>query len=228
MVHAIKLNINGDPNIGMYCIATDRFCLLGRSVPDKLAKEIEEALKVPVIRTSIYGTPMVGIFIAATSKTVLLPTVVFENELKYLKDELAKINVEVKILETNNTALANNILCNDKVAIVSTEFSRAEVKKIESDLGVTVIQTDLGHMFTPGSAGVLTNKGAVFNPNLSEEEIKKVEKLLSFEIGLGTINMGSPIMHSGVAANSHGFLVGSLSSGFEIGRVDESLGFLNP
>jgi translation initiation factor 6 len=53
-----------------------------------------------------------------------------------------------------------------------------------------------------------------------------VEEYLGFEIGLGTLNMGSPIVGSAVVANSNGFIVGGLSSGHEIGRVEESLGFL--
>ena len=59
-----------------------------------------------------------------------------------------------------------------------------------------------------------------------QELIKKLEKMLGFEIGLGTINLGNPFVSSGIIANSFGFAVGEASSGFEISRVDESLGFL--
>ena len=46
------------------------------------------------------------------------------------------------------------------------------------------------------------------------------------EVGIGTVSTGSSIVSSGVIANSNGFLVSSNSSGFEIGRIDESLGFI--
>jgi len=78
----------------------------------------------------------------------------------------------------------------------------------------------------PGSVGKINNQGGIFSPNLTEDDIKAVEKLLGFEIGLGTINLGNPFISSGVMANSFGFAVGTASSGFEITRVDESLGFL--
>lgn len=225
MAHADKLSINGDPNIGLYGLATDKFCILGKSVPAKIVKTFEEVLKVPVVQANIYGTGFVGLFVAATSKIVLVPEVIFERELKELRESLKGI-AEVKTVKTEHTALANNILNNDKVAFVSPEFSKQEVGDIEKTLKVKVVQTSLAGLEVPGSAGVLTSKGAIINPNLSDAEIKKVEKLVNFEIGLGTINMGSPIVSSGLIANKNGFVVGSLSSGYEISRVDESLGFL--
>ncbi len=225
MAHSEIIALNGDPNIGLYGIATDKYCLLGNSVPEKMAKLVEEILKVPVIQASVYGTALLGIFCAGNSKTLLLPSVIFDHELEHIKSKLKGV-VKVELIKTDNTALANNILCNDEIAILSTNFSKEEVDTIKKALKVKAIQMDLATLNTPGSAAVLTNKGALFNPNLSEEEIKKVEKLIGFEIGLGSVNMGSPIVASGVIANSNGFLVGNLSSGYEISRVDESLRFI--
>lgn len=225
MPHVDKLSINGDPNVGLYAIATDKFCIVGKSVSQKLVKRLEEVLKVPVIQANIYGTGFLGLFVAATSKTVLVPAVIFERELKELKVALKGL-AEVKILNTEHTALNNNILNNDKVAILSPEFSKQEVRDIEKALKVKVLQTSLADLEVPGSAGVISNKGAIFNPNLKDKEIKQIEKLLNFEIGLGTVNMGSPIVSSGLIANSNGFIIGDLTSGYEISRVDESLGFL--
>ena len=227
MVHVAKLNFKGDPNVGLYCAVSDKVCLVGKVVPAKQAKLLKDIFKVPVIQTNVYGTSLVGIFTAISKNIILLPEVVFERELSSIRDAAAKFNIEVKTIKTDNTALANNIICNDKVGIVSTNFSKAEVKEIEKALKIKVKQFDLAEMDTPGSAGVLTSKGAMFSPNLDDKEIAKVEKILGFEIGLGSVNMGSPIVHSGLVANSKGFIIGGLSSGYEIGRAEESLGFLD-
>ena len=226
MVHVAKLNFKGDPNVGLYCVASDKVCLVGKSVPAKQVAKLKEVFKVPVIQANVYGTSLIGIFASAAKDVLLLPDVIFERELTEIKAASTKLGIKVKTFKTDKTALANNILCNDKVGIVSTEFSKEEVAEIEKLLGIKTIQLDIAEMDTPGSAGVLTSRGAMFGPNLSDEEIAKVEKLLGFEVGLGSINMGSPVIHSGVVANSHGFIVGGLSSGYEIGRVEESLGFL--
>ncbi len=225
MPHLDKLAFNGDPNVGLYGVATDKFCILGKSIPKKIAKRVEELLKVPVIQAHIYGTSLIGIFVAATSETVLVPDVIFKRELDALKKDLKGI-AEVKTLATERTALANNILNNDKLAIISPEFSKKEAEDIKKALNLKIVQMPLAEVEVVGSNGILTNKGALLNPNLSDSDIKKVEKLVGFEVGLGTVSMGSPIIGSGVIANSKGFIAGNLCSGYEIVRIDESLGFL--
>lgn len=226
MVHVAKMSFNNDPNVGLYCAVSDKVCLVGKTASSKQVKKLEEVFGVPVIKANVYGTALVGIFASVCNDTVLLPDVVFERELEEIRAAATKLKLKVKTIKTEKTALANNILCNSDVGIVSTKFTKSEVKKLKKILGVKLKQMDLAGMNTPGSAGVLTSRGGLFSPNLADDEVAKVEKLVGFEIGLGSINMGSPIIHSGVVANSNGFIVGDLSSGYEIGRVEESLGFL--
>ena len=226
--HVAILSFHGDPNVGLYGLATDRFCLLGRNVSSKHVKEIKEVLGVPIIQTSLYGTDLVGLFAAGNSKVVLLPEIVFETEFKKLKSALEKIDVEIKTIKTAHTALGNNIILNDKVGIVSPLFSKNKLNQIKKIFDIKIEQFKIAELSVPGSIGVITNKGGIFNPNISDSDIKRIEKLLGFEIGLGTVNMGNPFVSSGIIANSNGFVVGSHSSGYEIARIDESLGFLRP
>lgn len=228
MVHVAKISFQGDPNVGLHCAVSDKVCLIGKNASEKLIKELEEIFQVPVLAVSVYGTSLLGIFASVCKNTILLPEILFDYEIKDLKEKASKVGVKVEFIKTDNTALGNNILCNDKVAFVSSNFTEAEVKKISDVFGVKTLQVAFAETTTPGAFGVLTNKAGVFSQSLSDEEIARIEKEVGFEVGLGTINMGSPIIHAGVVANSNGFIVGDLSSGFEIGRVDESLGFLKP
>ncbi len=224
--HAAILNFHGDPNIGLYGIATDKFCLLGRSVPESAVELIKEVLNVPVYQLSLYGTDLIGLFASASSNCVILPSIIYESELKKLESNLAEIGVNVKVIETEYTAFGNVLLLNDKAGIASAEIPVKALNKIKNALGLKLHQMDLGKTSVPGSMGVITNKGGMFNPNLSDAEINKIENLFGFEIGLGTVNMGNPFISSGIIANSHGFIVGGMSSGYEIARIDESLGFI--
>ena len=134
--------------------------------------------------------------------------------------------VKVKKFKTVHNALGNTILANDKHAIISDDFSVIEVKKISAELNVKVKKIKIAESNVPGAYGILTNKGGMFGSITSDPSIKELEKLLKLEIGIGTVSTGSSIVSSGVIANSNGFLVSSNSSGFEIGRLDESLGFI--
>jgi len=225
MVHVDKVNFKGDPNIGLYCVATDKYAVLGEELSKGKLKILEEVLDVPIITSKIYGTPFVGIFCVANSNTVLVPEIIFEEEFETLTKQLKGI-AEVKKVKTLKTALGNNVLCNDKTGIFSKEFSDKESKEIQDKLGIKGKQLSLAECDVPGSYGVLTNKGGIFGSLAKDAEIKSAEKLIGFEVGVGTVSTGSSIMSSGIIANSNGFLVSTNSTGFEMGRIDESLGFI--
>jgi len=227
MPHIAILNFHGDPNVGLHGLATDKFCLLGRCLREQDIKKIEEVLRVPVFQVGLYGTDLIGIFAVANSTTVLLPDIIYPNELKALRSHLGKLGVQVFTLKADHTAFGNNILINDKVGILSPEYDMktvAQIKKIFPD--VKFEQSGLAELSITGSLGKVTNKGGLFSSDLRDADIAKVEKIFGFEIGLGTVNMGNPFVGSGVIANSFGFVIGAGSSGYELSRVDESLGLM--
>jgi translation initiation factor 6 len=209
MVKAIRLDLNGDPNIGMYGIATEKFCLLGKSIPKKHIKKIKEILGVPVYQIRLYGTDLIGIFAVANSNCLIVPDIIFEEELA----ELKKLPIKLKVIKTQKTAMNNNILCNDEIAFVSKEYTKEEVKELKEALKVKIVQTDVAGTTLPGSCGILTEKGAIFNPNTEVTEIEKIEKELGYEIGLGTTNLGNAFVSAGLIANSNGYIAGGLTSG---------------
>lgn len=225
--HINITNINGDPNVGLYARATDKFCLVARTLNKSIIEELSTLLKVPIVPISLYGTEFAGIFCAANSTNVLIPDIIYEDEKEKLKAQLKKIGVKLHVLKTVSTALGNNILLNDKAGIIGSVYDTKEIAQIKKAFPeVKFIQNDLCDTTIPGSIGYITNKGGLFSHNLSEKEVAAVEKLLGFEIGLGTVNLGNPFVASAIIANSFGLIVGASSSGFEIARIDESLGFL--
>ena len=222
----LKLNFHGDPNVGLHGVATDKFCLIGRSAREHEVKEIESALKVPVIQVGLYGTDLIGIFASANSEKVILPEIIYDSELKILREKLKKIGVEVEIIKTEHTAFGNNIILNDKAGVVSKIYDKKTFEQIKKAFPkVKFEQMELEGLSVVGSLGAVTARGGLFSPNISEDDIKKIETLFGFEIGLGTVNMGNPFVSSGIIANSNGFIIGSSSSGYEMSRAFESLGF---
>ena len=43
---------------------------------------------------------------------------------------------------------------------------------------------------------------------------------------IGTVNHGYPVIGSGLVANTKGAIIGKLTTGIEMGRIEEALGFL--
>jgi len=51
-----------------------------------------------------------------------------------------------------------------------------------------------------------------------------VEELFKLPVDIGTVNFGSPLVGSGILANSKGYVVGLDTTGPEISRIEERIG----
>ncbi len=77
-----------------------------------------------------------------------------------------------------------------------------------------------------GSMCIATNKGFLLNMHAKKEDFEFVKEHLKVDGDIGTVNFGSPFVKSGIIANSKGVLVGDQTTGPEISRIDEALGFI--
>lgn len=123
-------------------------------------------------------------------------------------------------------AAGNVILANDHVAAVHPDMEIDVAEEIGSFLSVPVVRLSLGGIKTVGMAGYATNKGILVHPRAKETEIAALERVVDLPIGLGSVNMGTGLVGTGLLANSKGYIAGSFTSGFELGRIEEVLGFL--
>jgi len=222
-MHLLKQNFNGNPNIGLYGIATEAYCLIGPGLSTEVLGIIKTVLNVPVIETSMCGTSLTGVFCAANSHKLIVPDIVFEEELTTLK----KNKIDYEIISTKHTALGNNVLCNDAGCLVSREFSEADAKKIGEALGVKTVRGSINELDVVGSAAIVNKAHCLVHEDVAEKEQALIEELLKVKCGTGTINMGNPFIKSGMIVNNKGFVIGKSSGGPEIANADEVLGFLS-
>jgi len=214
------MNFNGDPNLGLYGFATDRFCLVGCDLTNKI-----KSLDVPIFTTTMLSTEFVGIFSAGNSSGVVVPDIIETHELNHLKTVLSKIGVSVLVLESRFTALGNLILMNDN-GIILSELLKENKKEIEEFFGLDCTVSTLAGLDIVGSLGIATNNGCLLAPQSRKKEIKTVEKYLGVEADIGTVNFGSPFPKSGLIVNKNGYVVSPLSSGPELQRIEEVFGFI--
>ncbi len=225
-MHVIKSHINGNPNIGLYGFATDKFCLIGNEVPKKLAEQIKEILQVPVFTLNIAGTSLLGAFLAGNEDHLLLPKILFDSELDQIKEIAKEIGFEYHIIDTDLTALGNNIICNSKGCLVNPEFSEETKKEIEVALGMSIKEGKIAGLPTVGSVTVCNSKGCAIHRDAEDFEVEFVANTLGINTETGTVNMGNPFLKSGLLVNTNGFIAGESSGGPEITYLDEIFGFL--
>ncbi len=217
-----KISINGNVNIGVFIFANDKLCLIPQTTPQKVIDVIEEALKVHVYKVKIADTPIIGIFVAGNNRGMLLPNILNDDEIRMFKRICEENNMKMHILSSKRNALGNLILANDAAALVSMLMDDARLAEIEETLEVKhVTKGFIAGIPTVGSAAAITNKGLLLHPDTPETEIEKLAKFFNVKADVGTVNFGSSFVRSGLVVNSKGAIVGELTTGPEIMRIEQ-------
>ncbi|RLG84570.1 MAG: translation initiation factor IF-6 [Thermoprotei archaeon] len=219
-----RLSILGNPNIGIYIFANDKIALVPPGLTSSEKEVITETLKVDVIETKIAGTIIIGALVAGNNNGIILPRNVLDEEYFNLKNALNKYGIEVYVSSSKNTALGNIILANDKKCISGGVLEKSEINALREVLGVDIIEKNIMGLPIPGSLAVVTNTGGVVHPDISDEELSFLENTFGVPFERASVNSGVPFIKTGLVANKYGALVGELTTGPEIMRIQRGLG----
>ncbi len=218
----IKYDVYRQPNIGVFINVNDTIGLVPMGFAETKANKLAEYLNVEIFHTAIANTMLIGTLSVMNNKGILLPSTAYQDEYDYLKNET---DLEVGVLDTKFNALGNVICANDKGAIVSPALSKEDCKVISDVMGVEVLQKKIAGSHLSGVSLKANNTGGVIHPEAEEKDIKIIEDLLSVNVEQTSINGGVPYVTSGILANNHCIIVGSMTSGSEIMNLTRA--FLN-
>ena len=218
----VKYDVYRQPNIGIYINVNDTIGLVPMGFAETKANKLAEYLNIEILYTAIANTRLIGTLSVMNNKGVLLPSTAYQDEYDYLKNET---DLEVGVLDTKFNALGNVICANDKGAIVSPALSKEDCKVISDVMGVEVLQKKIAGSHLSGVSLKANNTGGVIHPEAEEKDIEIIEDLLSVNVEQTSINGGVPYVTSGILANNHCIIVGSMTSGSEIMNLTRA--FLN-
>jgi len=209
-----KYNYEGNTTVGLYGTASNTYAVVA---PDFKRKEFFDV--DTVVETYIARTRLVGMFTAGNSNCLLLPENISDRE----KEAFEQAELPHKVLDAQDNALGNLILANDKGAVISPKLEDKK-EEIEDALEVKVEIMKIADITNVGSCGRANEKGALLHRAAGEDEAEKVMEALQVEeLDVGTVNMGSPFIGSGLICNNASMLTGEDTTGPEIGRIDTTL-----
>jgi translation initiation factor 6 len=214
----------GSSYVGVFCRATDDRLLIRPDVDDDLREDFEDELGVAAVPTTVGGSKTVGALATGNANGVLVSGRVDDRERERIE---AATDRPVGELPGRVNAAGNVVLCNDTGAYVHPDLSRKAVQAVQDTLDVPVERGDLAGVRTVGTAAVATNRGVLCHPKSTDEELDYLEELLGVPADLGTINYGGPLVGSGLVANANGYVVGEDTSGPELGRIEDALGYID-
>jgi len=217
------LDFNENPNLGVFCRANDNIAFLMKGLTKKTKEKITEALEVPLVEVSIFDATIIGSLMSFNSNGVVVTDSIDDKTLKIIE----KQGFKVCVVDDKINAAGNDILVNDNGALVHPDFRDKSIKKIEDTFGVPVVCGTIAGLKTVGMAAVVTNKGLLCHPKVSDEELRVLRDVFGVSVMIGTVNHGSPVIGSGLVANCKGAIIGNLTTGIEMGRIEEALGFLD-
>lgn len=215
----IQLDLNGSPYVGVFARASDRAVLLPVGVADEAAARARDALGVDVLVATVGGSNLLGSLVAMNRHGAVVADFAHDEEIAALE----ALGLKVGRLAGKFNAAGNNILCNDKGALVNPDLSKAAEKSVADVLGVPVERGTLAGLKTVGSAALVTAKGVLCHPKTSDQELDFLEALLKVEADIGTVNHGAPFIGAGLVANANGALAGTLTTGPELNRIENAL-----
>ncbi len=215
------LEFNSNPFLGVMGLATDRFAVLPSSLTGDTEAVVSEVLDVPIIRTEIGGSPLIGSLVAANSRGAVVSYIAEDEEL----EELEK-HMDILILGDKHNAAGNNILVNDRGALVHPKIGKKWMSLIEEVLGVPVKRGTIADIPTVGSAGAVTNRGGLAHPEADDGELEFLSEFFGVKFYRGTANYGSGFVGASILVNSKGALVGSNTTNVEISRIEDAFDLL--
>lgn len=216
-----QMDLNGNPYLGVFCAVNENYALVPNIISKKEVLKVERALDVKAIKTTIDGSPIIGALLVINSSGAIVPEFINDEEIRNLKKHFNVVKLPGKL-----NATGNNILVNDKAALVHQKLTKKSMKIIQDSLDVEVLKGTIAGIKTVGSAAIATNKGVLCHPKANEEDILDLKNLFKIDVKIGTVNYGMPLIGAGLIANSKGAITGTNTTGVELNRIEDALGLI--
>ena len=219
----LRAAFSGSAYVGVFARATDDCLLVRPDIDDDFLADLTDELGVPPVKTTIAGSGTVGALVAGNSRGLLTSARVTDTERERIRDAT---DLPVTTLPGRINAAGNVVLANDNGAYVHPDLSDETVGVVQEHLDVPTERGEFAGVRTVGTAAVATNSGVLCHPQSTDEELDFVEELLEVPADIGTVNYGAPLVGSGLLANSVGYVAGQDTTGPELGRIEDALGYI--
>nr|WP_231844817.1 translation initiation factor IF-6 [Methanocella arvoryzae] len=216
-----QIDFYGYPYVGIYAANTEQVVVLPPDLPQATVDLVAETLGTAVVRTLINESTLIGSMMTGNSNGFIVSDLTLDREANLLQE-----HGKVTRLKGKMTAAGNLILANDTAALVHPALTDKNIEAIEKTLKVEVRRGTIGGLKTVGMAGCATNKGILVHPRATEEELTVLEDLFKLPVDIGTVSFGSPLVGSAILATTKGLITGTRTSGPELGRIEDALGFI--
>jgi translation initiation factor 6 len=218
----LRMALAGNPNLGVYVRATEDHAFVPFNATKQELAQIREALEVEPIPLSIGGTRLVGSLMVANRHGIVVADLINPRERAILE----ATGLEILELADTLNAAGNTLLINDNGGVVAPDYPDEVVEAMSATLDIDLVRGTVAELVTVGMAAVANNRGVLVHPKSTTAERDVLRRALGVDVLPGTVNHGTGLIGAALAANSKGAAIGAATTGIEMGRIDEALGYL--
>ncbi len=135
MTHKPRLelmNFNENPNIGVFCKTNENIAFIQKGLSKKTKKKIKEVLDVKIIELNIADASIIGSLLSFNSKGAVICDFADEESI----NTILKNDLEVYVIRDKINAAGNDILVNDKGALVHPEMKEKTIRELVLEKGL--------------------------------------------------------------------------------------------
>ena len=212
----LRAAVNGTSYVGVFVCATDDHAFVRPDLDAELGRAIADELGAELLETTVGESATVGALLVGNAAGLVASAQLTDRERERIEDATG---LSVTALPGRVNAAGNVILANDTGAYVHRDLSAASVDAVASALDVPVERGVVAGVATVGTAAIATNRGVLCHPRATDAE-------LGVPADIGTVNFGGPLVGAGLVATRDGYVAGQETTGPELGRIEDALGFV--
>ena len=215
------VDIFGSDQAGIHLASVDKVLFHPPELPKPTVDILETCLELELHPMTIGGSSLVGALVCGNSRGIAVADIATESDI----DQLTAYG-DVVVMEGGVNTAGNLLVVNEQGAIASPSIPHEGLEILAEVLAVDVASTTVAGQDVVGSLAVANDQGVLLHPDVTPDEAMLIEEVLGVKPMVGTVSFGSPYVGAGVCASNTGAISGTQTTGPELNRIEDALGFL--
>jgi translation initiation factor 6 len=215
------VDIFGSDQVGIHLASVGNVVFHPPELPVPVMETLQSNLELELVPLTVGGSNLVGALVCGNSRGIAVADIATENDI----DRLTSYG-DVVVMEGGVNTAGNLLIVNEQGAVASPSIPHEGLEVLAEVLGVDVASTTVAGQDVVGSLAVTNDKGVLLHPDVTPDEAMLIEDVLGVKPMVGTVSFGSPYVGAGVCATNTGAVSGSNTTGPELNRIEDALGFL--
>ena len=214
-------DIFGSDQIGIHIACIGQYVFHPPELTPPVKEKIDSVLDLESVELTIGGSNLVGALLSGNSNGMAVADIATESDIDILTSY-----GDVIVMEGGVNTAGNLLLVNEMGVVASPSIPEDGLEIISEVMKVDVLASTIAGQDVVGSLGVTNDQGILLHPDVTPDEVLLIEQVMKVPPMVGTACFGSPYVGAGICASNDGALAGTETTGPEMNRIEDALGFL--